>query len=158
MAMRVAGFGVMNLRATQSYTDRAELLHNFNNSQSNCEVLGNNIRLARLGLNLHHSCRRSMLLVYPWNANVVLQIFGCLMWIGQQSEMIWITFTMPDTLYDKFEVTVRGRYAMQLADKATVGNVKGPWGNDAVMFKIIRVLFGHPFSRFFFHHEQDGCS
>ncbi|KAK8011862.1 hypothetical protein PG989_000122 [Apiospora arundinis] len=93
------------------------------------------MRVARLALEAVHANR------------TLAMIFGRFVWIGHQSEIIWVTFTMYGTIYDQFEVTIGSRYAMQLADEATVGNVKGPWGNDAVVLKIIRVQFGQPFSR-----------
>jgi hypothetical protein len=68
--------------------------------------------LADFGFSLHHCCRCGILLAYPWNAHVVLQIFDRLTRVDQQGEVIRITFTMPGTIYEKFEVTYWGKHVI----------------------------------------------
>ncbi|KAK8029414.1 hypothetical protein PG993_010705 [Apiospora rasikravindrae] len=79
---------------------------------------------------------------------MVLQVFGRPTRINQQGDVIWIASTMPRAIYEKFEVSCWGKYVIQFASEATVGNV--------IMSEINRVRLGQPFGRFFSQNET-GC-
>lgn len=145
--LQLMGLRVVNIKATQTVEERSAVVSEFNDPDSDVDVLVTNHRVASVGIDLHHACCKGILLCWPWNANTLIQTMGRLIRIGQKREVEWLLITIAGTIFERHESIVWCKYARQLAAESMLQGLTGAMALLCV-YEIIRVQFNQPTNRY----------
>jgi hypothetical protein len=141
------GWKVASIGSDHSVAERNAYIDQFNDPDTDIQILLTSMDLSAYGLNLHKACCKGIIVQWPWNANHLLQILGRLPRIGQKRVVEWVIFHMSGTIYDKMQTIIWSKYIKQLAVESKIPkDVHGVWANIAA-HGVIHRLFNLPFNR-----------
>lgn len=137
-----------SIRAALSTQERADILEEFNDPDSDIQVLIITPILGALGTDMQMCCNKGMLQLWCWNANMVDQVLGRLIRIGQKRFVEWHLYTVEGTIYEKYERIIWRKHSRQMAAERNIPpQIKGELG-IVLMYEFIRVLYNQPFNRY----------
>lgn len=106
------------------------------------------MQLSAFGVNFHKACSRGIVVEFPLNFTILLQTFGRLWRIGQESKVVW------DLLYqrDSYDCAIEARniekyVSVLMAEGCIDGRIKGE-ARAIVAYEIIRQILNESCSRY----------
>ncbi|XXG99542.1 hypothetical protein Hte_005881 [Hypoxylon texense] len=147
LCLKIFGWNVSSIRADLTVLERNKIVNEFNDPDSEVDVLLASMDLSAFGLDLHECCHKGIIVQWPWSANHLLQILGRLPRIGQKRYVEWVIYTMPGTLYDRMQTIIWSKYIRQLAVESRIHeNVRGVLA-DIASYTLLFNLFSMPHHR-----------
>ncbi|KAI0096179.1 hypothetical protein F4776DRAFT_669584 [Hypoxylon sp. NC0597] len=148
LCLDMFGWNVASIRSDHTMHERNRMVADFNNPDSQVDILVTSMELSAFGLNLHKACNKGIVVQWPWSANHLIQILGRLPRIGQARVVEWIIFTVPGTMYDRMETIVWSKYIRQLAVESKISEMVHGVLAEIAGYSILYNMFDMPHHRY----------
>ncbi|KAF4494608.1 hypothetical protein FAGAP_9261 [Fusarium agapanthi] len=138
----------LNIRSSHNSDQRSHLVRQFNDPESQVDVLVSSFQLDGFGMNLQGACRHGIVVEYPKNLPTMLHGFGRLWRIGQEYKVYWDVLYLEDSFDGWNETWMTSKYADILAAEGEIPD--GILGEYRVIcgFELIKRYLGQDSNRY----------
>jgi hypothetical protein len=146
--MKKASLNVLSVRAGMTAAEKASMFADFNDPNSNVNMLLLNTMVGAAGLNLHHQCHFEILVQMPWSYGSVGQCVGRLVRIGQGEPVTWVIVSLEDTVYNFLEHRASIKEVQSLgASIRFPKHLNNPFVRKLLSYEMLCLLLSQPFNR-----------
>lgn len=147
--MEKANLRVLSIRAGMSPQEKATAIADFNNPNSNVNVLLMNTMVGSAGLNLHYACSYGIQVQMPWSFGCTGQYIGRLVRLKQTKSVTWVILTVNDSAYDWTEHKAAVKEARSLNAQLSFQGWIDEYrlARELACYEAQRVMWSQPFHR-----------
>ncbi|KAK0370513.1 hypothetical protein CLIM01_12137 [Colletotrichum limetticola] len=153
-----AGFNVLSLRSIHNEAERSHAASEFNDVNSDVDVLIVTYYLGAEGLDLHTACCYGIALAFPWSSSKLNQAMGRLIRLGQTKHVTWKVLKVKGTVGDYMERVCISKWADELSATGNTPSHIKHWVRYAVVYEVIRNYLHQPFNRLAWADETFGTT
>ncbi|KAF5634692.1 hypothetical protein F52700_5885 [Fusarium sp. NRRL 52700] len=138
----------LNIRSPDNSDQRSHFVRQFNDPESQVDVLVTSFQLDGFGMNLQRACHHGIVVEYPKNLPTMLHGFGRLWRIGQEHKVHWDVLYLEDSFDGWNETWMTSKYADILAAEGEIPD--GILGEYRVIcgFELIKRYLGQDTNRY----------
>ncbi|KAK2687393.1 hypothetical protein QWA68_013842 [Fusarium oxysporum] len=138
----------LNIRSSNDVDQRAHMVGQFNDPESQVDALVVSFQLDGFGMNLQGACHHGIVMEYPKNLPTMLHGFGRLWRIGQEHEVNWDVLYLENSFDGWVETWMASKYADILAAEGEIPDeIKGEY-RVICGFELIKRYLGQDSNRY----------
>ncbi|KAK2480190.1 hypothetical protein H9L39_09564 [Fusarium oxysporum f. sp. albedinis] len=138
----------LNIRSSNDVDQRAHMVRQFNDPESQVDALVVSFQLDGFGMNLQGACHYGIVVEYPKNLPTMLHGFGRLWRMGQENEVHWDVLYLENSFDGWVETWMASKYADILAAEGEIRDeIKGEY-RVICGFELIKRYLGQDSNRY----------
>ncbi|KAK5651796.1 hypothetical protein OQA88_11663 [Cercophora sp. LCS_1] len=140
---------VLSVRSSNSQSERDQAYQQFNDPNSDVDVLVLNMAVNAAGLSLHRACCRGLVLQEGWSFNLTFQAISKLYRTGQRKDVLWYLLQVEGTYSEIHEDKNSRKHVAQL--RLTMKShpcMRNQLIGSMVAYEHLKASRGSPFNRF----------
>ncbi|KAM0425330.1 hypothetical protein ACHAPT_009386 [Fusarium lateritium] len=149
------GYVVATVRSSNSAAEKAAIISQWNNPDSNLQIFVANMQTMSVGVNLHRCCSKGISMSWHHSAKVMQQMVGRLNRLGQRGAVRFHFLKVIDSYHDNIEMFNITELMAQLSAEIALPEYLEYELLEICLCEVIKHMWHTPFNRYSWIVEQE---